>query len=76
MPAFHLASFVLALSLPSFLVNAQPAPELQERISQAIANAANESNPDYTSFVNVFIGTGRQHSLMLGTTDFDVHLDR
>ncbi|KAL1694850.1 glycoside hydrolase family 92 protein [Schizophyllum commune] len=57
MPAFHLASLVLALSLPSFLVSAQPAPELQERISQAIANAANETNPDYTSFVNVFIGT-------------------
>ena len=76
MPVFHLASIVLALSLPPFLVNAQPAPEVQERISQAIANAANESNPDYTSFVNVFIGTGRQHSLMLGTTDFDVHLAR
>ena len=58
MPAFHAAIFGLALSFSSFLANAQPAPELQERISQAIANAANETNPDYTSFVNVFIGTG------------------
>ncbi|KAL1728271.1 glycoside hydrolase family 92 protein [Schizophyllum commune] len=47
----------LALSFLPFLTSAQPAPELQERISQAIEAAANETNPDYTSFVNVFIGT-------------------
>ncbi|KIK69222.1 glycoside hydrolase family 92 protein [Collybiopsis luxurians FD-317 M1] len=39
------------------LVYAQPSPEVQKRISAAIAAAANESNPDYTTFVNPFIGT-------------------
>ncbi|CAA7261861.1 unnamed protein product [Cyclocybe aegerita] len=52
---------MLACALFSFLllvgVQAQPSPELQKRISAAIAAAANESNPDYTAFVNPFIGT-------------------
>lgn len=39
-------------------VHAQPSPDLQQRISAAIAAAANQSHPDYTAFVNPFIGTG------------------
>ncbi|KAJ3967478.1 glycoside hydrolase family 92 protein [Lentinula raphanica] len=43
--------------LPASLIHAQPSPEVQKRIYAAIAAAANESNPDYTAFVNPFIGT-------------------
>ncbi|KAF8971120.1 glycoside hydrolase family 92 protein [Flammula alnicola] len=54
-------TFVLPLVLIAFLsssvVHAQPSPSVQKRISQAIAAAANQSNPDYTAFVNPFIGT-------------------
>ncbi|KAJ3538305.1 hypothetical protein NM688_g6540 [Phlebia brevispora] len=40
------------------LVRAQPSPQVQKRITQAIKAAANAtSNVDYTQFVNVFIGT-------------------
>jgi hypothetical protein len=39
-------------------VHAQPSPAQQKRISAAIAAAANQSRPDYTTFVNPFIGTG------------------
>lgn len=39
-------------------VLAQPSPSVQKRISAAIASAANQSHPDYTAFVNPFIGTG------------------
>ncbi|KAF9010673.1 glycoside hydrolase family 92 protein [Cyathus striatus] len=38
-------------------VHAQPSPKQQKRISQAIKAAANQPNPDYTAFVNPFIGT-------------------
>jgi len=60
---FPMARFIalltaLLLSSYSFLTNAQPSPALQKRISQAIKNPANESNLDYTAFVNPFIGTG------------------
>jgi len=48
--------FILVSSAISGL--GQPTPSLQKRISQAIAAAANESHPDYTAFVNPFIGTG------------------
>jgi hypothetical protein len=41
-----------------FEVYAQPSPNVQKRISAAIAAAANQSHPDYTTFVNPFIGTG------------------
>lgn len=50
------ASLVL-VSLSSFS-NAQPSPEQQKRIAAAIKAAANQTNPDYTAFVNPFIGTG------------------
>ena len=39
-------------------VHAQPSPAVQIRISAAISAAANQSRPDYTAFVNPFIGTG------------------
>lgn len=40
------------------LVEAQPSPQVQRRITAAIKAAANAtSDIDYTQFVNVFIGT-------------------
>ena len=39
-------------------VHAQPSPDVQKRISAAIAAAGNGSGIDYTAFVNPFIGTG------------------
>jgi hypothetical protein len=42
----------------SLIVVAQPSPEQQKRITAAIQNAAQNPNPDYTAFVNPFIGTG------------------
>ncbi|KAJ3853174.1 glycoside hydrolase family 92 protein [Lentinula lateritia] len=45
------------LLLSTVLVYAQPSPEVQKRISAAIVDAANDSSPDYTAFVNPFIGT-------------------
>lgn len=65
--AFHrtllhpmMARFTLVLVLASIAqVFAQPSPDVQKRISAAIAAAANASTIDYTEFVNPFIGTGR-----------------
>lgn len=59
----------LPLSLPRWLrlfaagafasaVWAQPSPDVQKRIDQAIQDAANKTSLDYTAFVNPFIGTG------------------
>lgn len=48
----------IVLLLASTVI-AQPSPDVQKRISAAIASAANESTIDYTEFVNPFIGTGR-----------------
>jgi len=39
-------------------IAAQPSPQIQTRIDQAIKDAANKTNLDYTAFVNPFIGTG------------------
>ncbi|KJA20050.1 glycoside hydrolase family 92 protein [Hypholoma sublateritium FD-334 SS-4] len=39
------------------VVFAQPSPNVQKRISQAIAAASNQTDIDYTAFVNPFIGT-------------------
>jgi len=52
---FQLA--VILLPLSHSFVKAQPSPDLQKRITAAIKAAANQSNPDYTQFVNPFIGT-------------------
>lgn len=59
-----MARFALGLGTTLLLASvvqvlAQPSPEVQKRISAAIASAANESTIDYTEFVNPFIGTGR-----------------
>ncbi|KAL0956653.1 hypothetical protein HGRIS_002785 [Hohenbuehelia grisea] len=56
---WHFLAFAAALvSITSDVVNAQPSPDLQRRISAAIKSAANSSGPiDYTAFVNPFIGT-------------------
>ena len=57
-------NLVLGLLLASqslfniYEARAQPSPNVQNRISAAIAAAANQSHPDYTTFVNPFIGTG------------------
>ena len=40
------------------VVQAQPSPQVQQRIDKAIKDAANKTNLDYTAFVNPFIGTG------------------
>lgn len=45
-------------SLLASVVLAQPSPDVQKRISAAIASAVNETTIDYTEFVNPFIGTG------------------
>lgn len=59
MPGFiHLASALVPFLTCLSLVGAQPNPAQQKRIAAAIKSAANESNPDYTAFVNPFIGTG------------------
>ncbi len=57
----HLCRFsALAVALSSWisLVDAQPSPQVQKRITAAIEAAAKvTSDIDYTEFVNVFIGT-------------------
>ena len=63
--------FVLSLLLASqslftiYEVYAQPSPDVQKRISAAIASAANQSHPDYTAFVNPFIGTGMSYTMCI-----------
>lgn len=56
-----MAKIYLLFALCAFVgaVWAQPSPEVQRRIDQAIKDAANATGtPDYTAFVNPFIGTG------------------
>ncbi|KAH9484970.1 putative secreted glycosidase [Psilocybe cubensis] len=50
-------SFVLTSCLFISDVHSQPSPNVQKRISQAIAAASKQTNLDYTAFVNPFIGT-------------------
>jgi hypothetical protein len=52
-----LGLIVTCVSVLQF-VSAQPSPNVQKRISAAIKAAANETDIDYTAFVNPFIGTG------------------
>ena len=53
------ARIPLYLVALAWVVCAQPSPQVQKRITQAIKAAANLSSNeiDYTEFVNVFIGT-------------------
>ena len=62
MLVLSLAAVLLPLS-HSF-TKAQPSPDQQKRIAAAIKAAANQSNPDYTAFVNPFIGTGWSLTLL------------
>jgi hypothetical protein len=50
--------WLLIANIFIFAAWAQPSPKVQERIDKAIKDAANKANPDYTAFVNPFIGTG------------------
>lgn len=51
--------FAVSLAVGAWLtvVEAQPSPKVQKRITAAIKDATNSTNIDYTKFVNVFIGT-------------------
>lgn len=52
------AAFVLLPSFFTTFIYAQPSPDVQKRISTAIAAvSANKGTPDYTAFVNPFVGT-------------------
>ncbi|KAF7969869.1 hypothetical protein HWV62_25649 [Athelia sp. TMB] len=56
-----MAKISLLFAICAFVgaVWAQPSPEVQRRIDQAIKDAANATGtPNYTAFVNPFIGTG------------------
>jgi hypothetical protein len=56
---------LLAATANVLHVNAQPSPEVQERISQAIRDAADGGEIDYTAFVNPFVGTGESPNAVL-----------
>ncbi|KAF7782203.1 CAZyme family GH92 [Agaricus bisporus var. burnettii] len=52
------AVYILLSSFLTLFIRAQPSPEQQKRISAAIEAALNQTGtPDYTAFVNPFIGT-------------------
>lgn len=51
--------FPSLLAASALHVGAQQSPEVQQKISAAIAAAANTKKVDYTAFVNPFIGTDR-----------------
>jgi hypothetical protein len=55
---FVLSLAAILLPLSHSFIRAQPSPNQQDRITAAIKAAVNQSNPDYTAFVNPFIGTG------------------
>ena len=55
----------LLLCVSLVAVVAQPSPEQQKRITAAIQNAAHNPNPDYTTFVNPFIGTGESFLVLI-----------
>ncbi|KAG6919383.1 hypothetical protein DXG01_006932 [Tephrocybe rancida] len=55
----------LALALQ---VASQPSPDVQKRISAAIKAAAHQTNPDYTEFVNPFIGTDNDGDVCPGAS--------
>lgn len=58
------------LLLQAFFVTtvAQPSPEVQQRIFQAIAGAGNSSEIDYSAFVNPFIGTDNDGNVCPGAS--------
>lgn len=59
------AAYLLLSSFFTIFIHAQPSPQQQARIANAIAAAANQSGTlDYTAFVNPFIGTGMSRACM------------
>ncbi|KAJ7282859.1 glycoside hydrolase family 92 protein [Mycena rebaudengoi] len=63
------AYLFLSAGLLLSLVNAQPSPDVQRRISAAIKNAATATPPlDYTAFVNPFIGTDNDGDVCPGAS--------
>lgn len=70
MPRFRVSTAILLLPFFSSLIKGQPSPDQQKRIAAAIKAAANQTNPDYTAFVNPFIGTGGYPCL---TFERDIH---
>ncbi|KAF9467382.1 glycoside hydrolase family 92 protein [Collybia nuda] len=57
MARLRASTVILLLPFLSTLTRGQPSPDQQKRIAAAIKAAANQTNPDYTAFVNPFIGT-------------------
>ncbi|KAA1471821.1 glycoside hydrolase family 92 protein [Dentipellis sp. KUC8613] len=57
MACSSLLRWTLCLAAVAVQVIAQPSPDVQKRISAAIKAATNQTNIDYTGFVNPFIGT-------------------
>lgn len=57
------------------LVQAQPSPAVQKRISAAIKEAgeSNSTSVDYTEFVNVFIGTDNFGDVWYGIFSWYLH---
>ncbi|KAG5729574.1 hypothetical protein E4T56_gene5159, partial [Termitomyces sp. T112] len=64
---FSRASAAVTLSIVLW-ASAQPSPDVQKRISAAIQAAAHQSNPDYTAFVNPFIGTDNDGDVCPGAS--------
>ncbi|KAH8119163.1 glycoside hydrolase family 92 protein [Phellopilus nigrolimitatus] len=58
----------LAALFLGHLVEAQPSPQVQERISAAIKAAANSTDINYTAFVNPFIGTDNDGDVCPGAS--------
>ncbi|KAF9055676.1 glycoside hydrolase family 92 protein [Panaeolus papilionaceus] len=54
--------------LAHVVVNAQPSPQVQKRISAAIAATSHNAQPDYTAFVNPFIGTDNDGDVCPGAS--------
>lgn len=77
-PSTMILTLVAALSiLTCNFVAAQPSPDVQAKISEAIQDAIDSptSNPDYASFVNPFIGTGTRTTLLSSSNGSCIHLD-
>ncbi|EKM54203.1 glycoside hydrolase family 92 protein [Phanerochaete carnosa HHB-10118-sp] len=68
-PSPQLLALAVLLLSAFTSVWAQPSPQVQKGISQAIKNAANATgNIDYTQFVNVFIGTDNDGDVCPGAS--------
>ncbi|KAF9449192.1 glycoside hydrolase family 92 protein, partial [Macrolepiota fuliginosa MF-IS2] len=69
--SFSAASLLLSSFLTTTFVYAQPSPDVQKRIQAAIAAASapnSSATPDYTAFVNPFIGTDNEGDVCPGAS--------